>query len=143
MGTEIGMFAVRRSIWIDADPARVWHEFASFERMVEWYGTGHTLLKYEPFVGGLVEVEAGEYRFAGRVLVFEPARELTIEQEWAGKGWQAAPRVTLRLTAVQGGTLVELFHHGFERTGEDPGEALIGFENGWTLRQLEALRAVV
>ena len=143
MGTQIGSFAVRRSIWIDADPERVWAEFASFERMAEWYGTGHTLVKYEPMVGGLVEVDAGGNRFAGRVITFEPARELTFEQEWLGKGWDAAPRITLRLSPVRGGTLVELFHHGFERTGEDPGVALIGFENGWTMRQLEALHALV
>ena len=143
MGIEIGPFAVRRSIWIDATPARVWEEFATYERMNEWYGTGHTLVKYEPMVGGMVETEAGEFRFAGRVIVFEPERELTFEQEWLGEGWEAAPRITLRLTPVREGTLVELFHHGFERTGQDPGEALLGFENGWTMRQLEALLARV
>ena len=77
MGTEIGPYAVRRSIWIDAAPERVWEEFASFERMAEWYGTGHTLVKYEPVVGGMVETDAATTTtmtasLQGRVLVFDP-----------------------------------------------------------------------
>ena len=64
MATEIGPYAVRRSIWIDAAPARVWEEFETFERMVEWYGTGHTLVKYEPFTGGMVETDAAVIRTA-------------------------------------------------------------------------------
>ena len=47
MATEIGPLAVRRSIWIDAPPERVWHEFEDFERMRRWFGTGHTLIRYE------------------------------------------------------------------------------------------------
>ena len=48
MGTEIGPFAVRRSIWIDAPPENVWQEFETFERMADWFGSGHELLEYEP-----------------------------------------------------------------------------------------------
>jgi uncharacterized protein YndB with AHSA1/START domain len=142
MATEIGPYAVRRSIWIDASPARVWQEFATVEAMTAWFGTGHTLVKYEPFVGGTVEIDAGGdgLRFTGRVLVFDPPRELTFEQEWLGHGWIAPAMITLRLTPLDAGTLVELFHHGFERVADDPGELLRGFEEGWTLRQLEALR---
>jgi uncharacterized protein YndB with AHSA1/START domain len=143
MGTEIGPFAVRRSIWIDAPPENVWQEFESFELMADWYGTGHALVKYEPEVGGWVETDAGGegLRFAGRVTVFDPGRELTFEQQWLDHDWTAPSLITLRLTPVRGGTLVELFHHGFERVGGDPGELLRGFENGWTLLQLEALSA--
>ena len=59
MGTEIGPYAVRRSIWIDAPPENVWQEFATFERMADWYGTGHELREYEPRVGGRVVTDAG------------------------------------------------------------------------------------
>jgi uncharacterized protein YndB with AHSA1/START domain len=99
-------------------------------------------VKYEPVVGGIVETDAGGdgLRFTGRVLVFDPPHELTFEQEWLGHGWIAPSMITLRLTPVDAGTLVELFHHGFERVADDPGELLRGFEGGWTLRQLEALR---
>jgi uncharacterized protein YndB with AHSA1/START domain len=148
MATEIGPLAVRRSIWINADPERVWKEFETLERMKLWFGTGHTLTKYEPRVGGFVETDAGEYEgerllFGGRVTVFDRPRELTFESDWYEHGWAAPPLITLRLTPHMGGTVVELFHHGFEATGDNAGEELRGFEGGWTLRQLEALRELV
>jgi len=148
MGTEIGPLAVRRSIWINATPERVWQELESFERMKLWFGTGHTLVKYEPRVGGMVETDAGELegealRFGGQVTVFDPPRELTFENDWFGHGWAAPSLITIRLTPALGGTVVELFHHGFERVGGDAGENHRGFEGGWTIRQLEALRQIV
>ena len=51
--------------------------------------------------------------------------------------------MTIRLTALDGGTLVELFHDGFEALGPDAAENHRGFEGGWTMRQLEALLALV
>jgi uncharacterized protein YndB with AHSA1/START domain len=148
MATEIGPLAVRRSIWIDAVPDRVWREFESLERMQLWFGTGHTLVHYEPRVGAEVETDAGEadgeaLRFVGRVLVFDPPHELTFEQDWVGHGWKAPPKLTLRLTALDGGTFVELFHHGFEVLGPDAAENHRGFEGGWTMRQLDALHDLV
>ncbi len=148
MATVIGPLAVRRSIWIDAPPSRVWEEFESLERMRRWFGTGHTLVRYEPAVGADVETDAGQLdgqalRFVGRVLVVDPPRELTFEQDWVGHGWKAPPLVTIRLTPLDDGTLVELFHHGFEAGGPDAAEDHRGFEAGWTMRQLEALREVV
>ena len=148
MATEIGPLSVRRSIWIDANPERVWEEFESLERMRRWFGTGHTLVRYEPRVGAEVETDAGELdgealRFVGRVVAFDPPHELTFEQDWVGHGWKAAPLVTIRLTVVDGGTLVELFHHGFEALGPDAAENHRGFEGGWTMRQLDALCELV
>ena len=148
MATEIGPLAVRRSIWIDASPARVWNEFEDLDRMRRWFGTGHTLVRYEPRVGAEVETDAGEADgeracFVGRVTVFDAPHELTFEQDWVGHGWKAPPLVTLRLTPVEGGTLVELFHHGFEALGPDAAENHRGFEGGWTMRQLDALRELV
>jgi uncharacterized protein YndB with AHSA1/START domain len=141
VATEISLLAMRRSIMIKASPERVWQEFESLERMQHWFGTGHTLVQYEPRVGGWVETDAGgdEYRFRGRVTVFDPPRELTFEADWIGHGWTSPPKITLRLTPVAGGTIVELFHHGFE-PNEDPAGDHRGFEGGWTMRQLEALR---
>ena len=44
------LLTVRRCIHISATPERIWCEFESLERMQAWFGTGHTLLKYEqPF----------------------------------------------------------------------------------------------
>jgi uncharacterized protein YndB with AHSA1/START domain len=153
MGATIGALHVRRSIWIDAKPDEVWHEFETLERMRAWFGTGHTLVRYEPRVGGIVEMDAssdtethGEgaenLRFAGNVVVFEPGRELTFESDWLGHGWIAPPMITIRLLEHDGGTLVELFHHGFEALGTTAvaAENQQGFEGGWTTRQLVALR---
>jgi uncharacterized protein YndB with AHSA1/START domain len=148
MATEIGPLAVRRSIFIDAPPTRVWKEFEDLEHMRRWFGTGHTLVKYEARVGAEVETDAGDLagealRFVGRVVVVDSPHEVTFEQDWVGHGWKAPPLVTIRLTSLDGGTLVELFHHGFEVLGADAAENHRGFEGGWTMRQLEALRELV
>ena len=113
--------------------------------MRSWYGTGHTLVAYEPIVGATVETDAGgpDLRFVGKVLVFDPPRELTFEQDWIGHGWPVPALITIRLTPSGTGTLVELFHHGFERLGALGAEMLRGFEGGWTNKQMEALRARV
>jgi uncharacterized protein YndB with AHSA1/START domain len=104
---------------------------------------------YEPQLGGYVETTGGNdqhddpLRFGGKITVWEPPREVTWENDWFGHGWTAPSLLTIRLTTAEGGTVVELFHHGFERVGESPSETLNGFEGGWTLRQLEALRQLV
>ncbi len=141
---------MRRSIYIEATPERVWEEFESFERMQQWFGIGHELVKYEPRTGGRVELDASEKEgiemliFSGCVTVFDPPRELTFESEWVGAGWKVGALITFRLTPVGDGTHVELFHHGFERLGvDDPGELHRGFEGGWDMRHLEALRTRV
>jgi uncharacterized protein YndB with AHSA1/START domain len=150
MGTEIGPLHVRRSVWIDANPARVWQELEDLEHMRRWFGTGHRLVRYEAVVGAEVETDAGDdgddsLRFVGRVVVVDPPHELTFEQDWVGHGWKAPPLVTLRLTPHDGGTIVELFHHGFEALGDTStaAENQAGFEGGWTTRQLDALRELV
>jgi len=146
MGVDIGILAVRRSVLIEATPERVWQEFETFERMRAWFGTGHRLLEYEPRVGGSVvleiDYETGIRRFGGKVLVFEPAREVTFESDWMPNDEDVPPSyITLRLTPALGGTLVELFNH----LSEEPGEAdhLQGIENGWDMRHLNRLRKLV
>jgi uncharacterized protein YndB with AHSA1/START domain len=148
MGIEIGVLAVRRSILIAAPPERVWREFESFERMKAWFGVGHRLLAFEARVGGKVELEidhdGGIKRFGGRVVVFEPTREVTFEDDWIpNEGWAQPTYITIRLTPALGGTLVELFHHAIERIGEGAADWHAGFENGWHMRHLEALRSIV
>src|SRR5712692_10628729 len=111
--------------------------------MRRWYGTGHTLTEYEPRVGGTVEtavdIDGTEQRFRGKVLTFEPGEELTFEQLWVGSNWDGPTKVTIRLSSIDDGTLVELFHHGYEQLGGRPGDHLDGFESRWTTRQVHAL----
>ena len=83
------------------------------------------------------------HRFSGDVVAFEPCCEITFEQFWEGTTWLGPTSVTIRLTELDGGTLVELFHHGYERTGEHVGDTLDGFESGWTNRHVHALRELV
>jgi len=146
--TQIGELAVRRSILINAPPDRVWKEFESFERMKAWFGVGHSLLKYEPREGAQVllevEIHGSMMKYGGPIVVFEPGRELTFENDWIpNQGWEKPTLITLRLTPVLDGTLVELFHHAFERVGGDVGHEHRGYEGGWTMRQLETLRSAI
>lgn len=142
---DIGLLNVRRSIQIAATPARVWQEFESFDRMAAWWGTGHTLAVYEPHVGGRIEmtvdVDGEPRRYGGPITVFDAARELTIESSWIPpRDWPVPTYLTIRLAPALSGTLVELFHHGFERMGEIAADQHMGYEEGWSMRQLVMLR---
>jgi len=147
MTIEISKLYVRRSCFIAASPERVWQEFASFDRLAAWFGRGHTLEAYEPALGGRVqlsvEIDGAKRPFGGSILVFEPARELTFSNNWESNGWAVPTVITLRLTALYDGCLVELFHHGFERLGADAGQVLRSYEAGWDTRHLNALEALV
>jgi uncharacterized protein YndB with AHSA1/START domain len=159
MNPEHSVLRVRRSIHIKASPDRVWNEFTTFELMDRWWGArigdpvagtskGQFLLEYTPRVGGRIEmaVDMGgqRVRYGGDIKVFNASRELTFENDWIpNQGWTAPTYVTLRLAPALDGTLVELFHHGFEHTGGDVGAEHAGYEQGWGMTQLSALKAAV
>lgn len=150
---------VRRSILIQAAPARVWREFETHERMDGWWGRvtgspeagtsqGQWLDAYEPREGGAIRMsvnwDGARVSYGGTIKRFEPGRELTFENDWIpNRGWKVPTYVTLRLTPALGGTLVELFHHGFENTGGDPAAEHAGYEQGWGMTQLNALKALI
>lgn len=153
MGLAIGVLHVRRSILIEAPPARVWEEFETAERIEAWLGddqavNGHRIHVLEPWVDGQVdfsvEVDDEERHFGGPVLVMEPERELSFESNWQAPYELPMPTFwTFRLTPLYDGTLVELFHHGFERLGAEAADELEACEASWDSRHLEALRSVV
>ena len=148
MGMQIGLLSVRRSIFINASPARVWKEFESFERVAAWLGRGHTLHKFEPRLGGVtdlsVELDGARRHFGGQVVVFEPEHEVSFESNWAPPlAWPVPTLWTIRLTAIYDGTMVEIFHHGFERLGREAADNLQGYEQGWDVKHLTALRGIV
>ena len=145
---EISPLSVRRAIHIAAAPDRVWKEFETFDRMAAWWGTGHALEAYEPREGGhiemSVEVEGEMRRFGGSILVFDPGREITFEDNWIPpREWPAPVLLTIRLTPYLNGTLIELLVHGFERFGEQAADRHLGLESGWSVRQLARLRDIV
>ena len=149
MGITISLLNVRRSILIDASPERVWREFASFESIAAWFGRGHELHTFEPRIGGRVEmsveIDGARRRYGGPVVVYEPSREITFESNWheAPLRWPVATFMTIRLTPLYEATLAEIFHHGFERLGIDAADNLQGLEEGWDIKHLKALRAIV
>jgi uncharacterized protein YndB with AHSA1/START domain len=146
--TQVGLLNVRRSILIEAAPGRVWEEFASFERIAAWLGRGHQLHAFEPRLGGdvelSVEIDGKRRRFGGRVLVHEPRREVTFDVNWEPPdAWPVPTLWTIRLTPLYDATLVEIFHHGFERLGRKAADELQGYEEGWDVKHLRALRSIV
>jgi uncharacterized protein YndB with AHSA1/START domain len=152
MGLQIGRLAVRRSIFIHASPERVWKEFETADRIAQWLDRGHELHSIEPRLGGRVdmsvELDGKRRHYGGPILVFEPSQEMSLEVRWAER-WEAfysAPIPsfwTFRLTPLYDGTLVEIFHHGFELSGEDAADTLEGYEEGWDIKHLKALRELV
>ena len=148
MGIQISLLNVRRSILIQASPARIWQEFETFERIAAWLGRGHQLHTFEPRVGGAVdmsvEIDGTRRHYGGPVLFYERDREVTFESNWEpALAWPVPTLWTIRLTPLYDGTLVEIFHHGFERLGVDAADNLQGYEDGWDVKHLKALRAIV
>jgi len=82
--------------------------------------------------------------YGGMIKAFDSAKELTFENDWIpNQGWAAPTYMTLRLTGALGGTLVELFHYGFEHTGGDVAAEHASYECGWGMTQLSALKTLV
>ena len=148
MGLTIGPLHVRRSTFIDAEPARVWAEFVSEASLKGWLDRGHSLLSADLRPGGTlrftVTIDGARHGFGGKVVVMEPERELSLESQWEGpEAWPVPTFWTFRLTPLYEGTLVELFHHGFERLGAAAADNLEGYEAGWDCKHLEALRKLI
>ena len=148
MGVQVGRLCVRRSAFIGGTAERVWQEFTSIEAFTAWFGTGHTVATYEPRLGGRVwidvEGEGGRWSFGGPILVFEPGRELSFENNLAPPhAWPVPLCTTFRITPLYGGTLVEILIHGIERLGSGAADLLEGLEGGWDNHHLVALRSIV
>jgi uncharacterized protein YndB with AHSA1/START domain len=156
---EDSVLRVRRSILIDAKPERIWNAFTTIEAMRDWWGKrvgdpeagtskGQWLDVYEPREGGRIQMavmwDGARVSYGGVIKVFAPGREFTFENDWIpNRGWKAPTYMTVRLTPALSGTLVELFHHGFEHTGGDVATEHAGYEEGWGMTQLKALKALI
>ena len=148
MGMEIGCLHVRRSILIQASPAPVWAEFESFDRIKAWLNRGHELHTFEPRVGGQVamsvEIDGERRHYGGSVLIYEPEQEVSFESQWEPPhNWPVPTFWTIRLTPLYDGTMVEILHHGFERLGVQAADNLQGYEDGWNIVHLKALRTII
>jgi uncharacterized protein YndB with AHSA1/START domain len=148
VGLSISQLHVRRSMLIMASPERVWSEFKTYKSFSDWFGNGHQLDTYEPHHGGRVElsvvIDGESTSFGGDILVFEPARELSFTNNWfTDQAWPSPTFITLRLAPCYEGTMVELFHHGFERLGKDAANTLQDYEDGWDSHHLVLLRDII
>lgn len=138
--------AMRRSVWIDADPDRVWKEFETTDAMKGWWETADQRLeRYEPGEGGWFEIAGThgsfEYRLGGRIIEWESPNRLVMEWDSLPSGEWAAPlTVTLSLSTHLGGTVVEIVQNGFERIGAAAARVFNSFEAGWTVGELVALK---
>lgn len=149
MSVEIGKLCVRRCTQIEATPQRVWEEFASFDKLKAWFGIGHKLESYEPGADGSISLSVeldGQVRpYGGKLVVWEPGSELSIANNWYDEdmAWPVSLFISFKMSAYNGGTLVELFHHGFEQLGADAGAQHEGYEEGWNNQHLKALKKIV
>ena len=154
MSTEIDALHLRRSIFVNATPARVWQEFESFERLLGWFDRGHIVHELTPHVGARVDMSIGgddhhagneeeRAHFVGSVLSVIPNQELTFETNFQPNPMPAPTKWTFLLSALEKGTLVEFFHHGYEAFGDSAADVLQDFESAWDMKHLNALRKVV
>jgi uncharacterized protein YndB with AHSA1/START domain len=123
---------VRAQVEIDAEPARVYEYFVQPEAMVRWMGEFAHL---EARPGGAFAVDVRGTPIRGRYLELDPPHRLVIAWGYAGR--EHASTVEIRLSAVAGGTRVELEHRDL------PADEVPGHEAGWAhyLARLERVAA--
>ena len=91
-----------------------------------------------------VEIGGERRHYGGTVLIYEPEREVSFDSQWEPPhSWPVPTFWTIRLASLYGGTMVEIFHHGFERLGAEAADNLQGYEDGWNIIHLKALRSIV
>jgi uncharacterized protein YndB with AHSA1/START domain len=125
---------VRARVHIDADPERVYDYFVRPEAMVRWMGETARL---EPQPGGTFAVDVRGAPVRGRYVELDPPHRLVIAWGYAGSDRlpPGASIVEVRLTAVAGGTSVELEHRDLPAAEAD------GHAAGWS-HYLDRLRSV-
>ena len=73
-------------------------------------------------------------------------KELSFNDDWDDKdfAFYASETTfwTYRLSRIDDNTLVEIFHHGYEKFGEWAHQALEDYEIGWNNRHLKKLREI-
>ena len=160
MTAETKELTVRRSIEINASPERVWEEIGNPERFILWYTPAGGVempckrVDYEPRVGGrfatfgVHEWENGgriEFHFSGEVLVYEPARELTVTMRAEHVQMPGVCTLSFLLAPLDGGkrTEMSIVQRGFESFGEMAEQIHKAYEAGWDMTCPTALRNLV
>ena len=133
---------------VDADRDLAFRVFT--ERIGAWWplaehsvhGADATVAFVDAGVGARIveSIDGAEDATWGTVTRWEPGEALAFTWH-PGHGYDAASRVLVTFTAVDGGTLVRLEHSGWEAFG-DPAEARANYEQGWPV-VLDAYAALV
>ena len=112
---------VRARVHIEAEPARVYEYFVRPEAMVRWMGEFANL---DARPGGTFAVDVHGTAIRGRYVELDRPHRLVIAWGYAGR--DHASTVEVRLSAVEGGTLVEVEHR--DLTAADAA----GHDAGWS-----------
>jgi uncharacterized protein YndB with AHSA1/START domain len=141
MSRHITIAPVRKSIEVQADPARAFEIFTA--HIDRWWpkshGIGNGPVKrslIEPYVGGrwYAEYEDGSEVSNGHVRIWEPASRLVVSWE-INADWKpdttVASEIEVRfIPTTPGTTRVELEHRNFESLGPQAGEKMRNDVNG-------------
>ena len=77
MAIQLSHLKVSRNLLIRATPEKVSEEF---ERFAAWFRRAHTFEKFEPRIGARVKLSIE--MDGGPIVVLEPARAITWENNW-------------------------------------------------------------
>lgn len=139
-----GIEPIRRSVTVRAELERAFRLFT--EEIGTWWpvethsraadeerGAVVERVEFQPRVGGLVleHLSTGDALPWAEVLAWDPPRRFVLA--WKPNSTPRPPtELEIRFTPVNGGTLVEVEHRGWERLGEIAAEAREGYSSGWT-----------
>ena len=148
-GSGAAVPPLRREVIVAADRDLAFRVFT--ERIGAWWplaehsvhGADATVGFVDPGVGArIVEtIDGAEDATWGTVSRWEPGEALAFTWH-PGHGHDAASRVLVTFTTVDGGTLVRLEHSGWEAFGDRALEARATYEQGWPV-VLDAYAALV
>jgi uncharacterized protein YndB with AHSA1/START domain len=124
---------IEHSVWIDADPDKVFSYFTEPEKLLRWMGAAAVL---EASPGGRYEVSFKEgWISSGQFVVVDRPRRIVYTVGWEGNAQfpPGSTRVEVDLTPKAGGTQLRLRHYGPPAKGLE--------SDGWSM-YLERLIAV-
>ncbi len=138
-GDSSSLPPIRRTVSVSWDPATAFHRFTA-EFGAWWPTRTHSIggarvrqVIFECREGGRIieELDDGRRFQWGRVTAFDPGQHRVAFTWHPSRDESEAQDVEVRFLAADGGTLVELVSHGWERLGRRARRERRGYEIGW------------